>query len=92
MAFPLGTWAERDGVLLNIDGIAQAIRRNPSAGPPDLLPLVEILEEILLERDSAYVVLGREGILARLAEVVDGLKDAGLPQGAVAEATVGGEA
>ena len=66
VAFPHGSWAERDGVMLNVDGIAQTLQRNPSVGPPGLMPLVEVLEEILLERDSSYEVLGRDGILARL--------------------------
>jgi NADH-quinone oxidoreductase subunit G len=65
--FPYGTWAERDGLLVNVDGIVQEIRRAADIGPPDLVPAVEILEEILLELDPSYEVLGRAGIVAALA-------------------------
>jgi hypothetical protein len=69
VALPLGSWAERSGLLVNVDGIVQEIRRVGAVGPADLMPLVEFLEEVLLELDPAYEVKGREGIVAELAAV-----------------------
>jgi NADH-quinone oxidoreductase subunit G len=68
VAFPLGSSAERDGVLVNVDGIAQRIESNPSAGPGDLLACVEVLEELLLELGvEGYEPLGRDGVLEAIA-------------------------
>lgn len=68
VAFPFGSSAERDGVLMNVDGIAQAISSNPSAGPGDLLACIDILEELLLElKVEGFEALGREGVLAAVA-------------------------
>jgi hypothetical protein len=83
VAFPLGTWAERDGVLLNVDGIAQEIRRNRSAGPPGLLSAVEVLEEVLLALGTGREPVGRSGILAALA-ALPALSGVVLPAGAPA--------
>lgn len=66
VAFPLGSWAEREGVLLNVAGIAQEIRRNPSVGPPDLLPLIDVLEDLLHEMGTGHEWLGRAGLLDAL--------------------------
>ena len=68
VAFPFGSSAERDGVLMNVDGIAQRIDGNPSAGPGDLLSCTEVVEELLLELGvEGYEPLGREGVLAAVA-------------------------
>jgi len=67
VAFPFGSFAERDGVLVNVDGIAQALRRSPAVGPADLMPAVDVLEEVLLEVGADHEPLGRAGVLARLA-------------------------
>ena len=66
VAFPFGTWAERDGLLMNVDGIVQAIERNQGVGPSNLTPPVEVLEELLGEVAADYEWRGREGLLAAL--------------------------
>ena len=38
--------------ILNVDGIAQEIRRNRSVGPAGLLDAVEVLEELALSHES----------------------------------------
>ncbi len=53
VVFPLPTWAERDGLLANVDGIVQPIRRCRAAGPRDLRAPLDVLEEIRLGLDAA---------------------------------------
>jgi NADH-quinone oxidoreductase subunit G len=66
VAFPYGSWAERDGVVVNVDGIPQRLRSLASAGPGGLLSAVDLAEEILLEMDRGYDAAGSEGVLARV--------------------------
>jgi NADH-quinone oxidoreductase subunit G len=64
VALPFGSFAEKDGVVVNVDGIAQELGRNPAVGPPDLVPCHDVLEEILLEmKVPDYEPLGRAGVL-----------------------------
>jgi NADH-quinone oxidoreductase subunit G len=62
VVLPLPSWAEKDGLMVNVDGIVQPIRRARSVGP-DLLPSAEVLEEILLEIDPDAEALGRRGVV-----------------------------
>jgi NADH-quinone oxidoreductase subunit G len=78
VAFPFGSWAERDGLLVNVDGIVQAIRRGMTVGPRELMPATEVLEELVLELDRTRTPLGREGVLDALRENAHVAK-AGLP-------------
>ncbi|HVG93761.1 MAG TPA: 2Fe-2S iron-sulfur cluster-binding protein [Planctomycetota bacterium] len=64
VAFPLATWAEKDGFLVNVDGIVQPVRRARSAGPPGAWQPFELLEELRLAVDTTAEPLGREGVLA----------------------------
>ncbi len=66
VVFPWGTWAERDGLLVNCDGIVQAIHRNPAVGPNNLAVPIELLEDILGELDDGYAWRGRDGVLASI--------------------------
>ena len=61
VAFPLPTWAERDGYVVNVDGIVQQQRKARGAGPQGLRALVDVLEELRLELDADAEPLGREG-------------------------------
>ncbi len=62
VAFPLPTWAERDGLLVNVDGIVQQ-QTEARAGPArsGLRSLVDVLEELRVELDAGAEPLGREG-------------------------------
>jgi len=66
VVFPLATWAEKDGLLVNVDGIVQEIVRARGVGPRDLRAPAQVLEEILLELDATAEPLGREGAVAAL--------------------------
>ena len=66
VVFPLGSWAERDGLIVNTEGRVQALKRNPGIGP-NLSTPCELLEEILGELDAGYAWRGREGVLAAIA-------------------------
>ncbi len=63
VVFPLSTWAEKDGFLVNCDGIVQPIRKARGVGPTDLRQPFDLLEELRLEADPAAEPLGREGVL-----------------------------
>jgi NADH-quinone oxidoreductase subunit G len=63
VAFPFGSWAERDGLLVNVDGVVQEIRRAAGVGPRDLVPSLDVLEELLLGLDEAYEAVGRAGVV-----------------------------
>jgi NADH-quinone oxidoreductase subunit G len=63
VAFPFGTWAERDGLLVNADGFVQEIARSPDAGPEGIVPALEILEDLIAGIDPAYEPAGRAGVL-----------------------------
>jgi NADH-quinone oxidoreductase subunit G len=65
VVFPLGSWAERDGLLVNIDGLVQSMERNAGIGP-NLASLIELLEEVLGELDPDYDWLGRDGVLEQI--------------------------
>jgi len=65
VVFPLGSFAERDGLLVNIDGLVQALERNPAIGP-NLAVFIELLEDILGELDEGYEWRGRAGVLAEI--------------------------
>jgi NADH-quinone oxidoreductase subunit G len=49
VVFPLPSFVEKDGWLVNVDGRVQALARSPQAGPQGLTPAVEVLDELLLE-------------------------------------------
>ena len=64
--FPMGTWAERDGLLVNTEGRVQVIQANKGIGPDNLSPAVEVLEDVLGELDDGYAWRGHEGLVAAL--------------------------
>ncbi|MDA1194047.1 MAG: 2Fe-2S iron-sulfur cluster-binding protein [Planctomycetota bacterium] len=66
VVFPHGSWAERDGLLVNTDGRIQVINRNPAVGPDNIPATADVLEEILGELDPAYDWRGRGGLHAAL--------------------------
>ena len=78
VVFPLPSWAERDGLLMNVDGIVQAIRRCGAAGPRDQRQPLGVLEEILLTLDEGALPLGHEGVIEAL-RASPGLAGAKLP-------------
>jgi NADH-quinone oxidoreductase subunit G len=63
VVFPLATWAEKDGFLVNVDGIVQAIRRAGGAGPKGLMQPFDVLEEVRLEANPDALALGRDGVI-----------------------------
>jgi NADH-quinone oxidoreductase subunit G len=66
VAFPMGSWAERDGLVVNVDGIVQEIRRARGAGPRDLKQPFDVLEDLRLELDPEAEPYGREGVVEAL--------------------------
>ena len=82
VAFPLGSWAEREGILVNIDGLAQRMDRNPGIGPDNLPVLVEVLEEILMELDGDYAWRGIDGVRASIA-ALPAFSKVALPTGSI---------
>jgi NADH dehydrogenase/NADH:ubiquinone oxidoreductase subunit G len=66
VVFPLGSWAERDGLLVNTEGYIQRINRNAGIGPDNLADACEVLEELLGEIDDGYDWRGRDGIVAAI--------------------------
>ena len=62
VALPYGSWAERDGLMVNVDGRVQEMRRLAAVGSPDLLAADEALEELLLELDADCAPRGRDGV------------------------------
>jgi NADH-quinone oxidoreductase subunit G len=89
VAFPFGSWAERDGLLVNVDGIVQEIRRLGAVGPQDVLSALEVVEEILLELDAAYEPAGRAGLVAEI-RALPAFQKARFPRAETAGAPVGG--
>ncbi len=67
VVFPLPSWAEREGTLVNIDGLAQWMERNPAIGPNNLPVFVEILEDLIGELDDDYAWRGADGVRAEIA-------------------------
>jgi NADH-quinone oxidoreductase subunit G len=88
VAFPLGSWAERDGLLMNVDGLVQATERNPGVGPTTLTPPIELLEDLIGDLDDSYDWQGRDGIIAGL-QAHEGFAKATFPASAPAPAEVG---
>jgi NADH-quinone oxidoreductase subunit G len=78
VAFPYGSWAEREGIYVNVDGIAQHARALPSAGAGQIESAPTVVEEILLEMRASYDAVGREGLVDRLQAMV-AFKDIELP-------------
>jgi len=66
VVFPLGSFAERDGLTVNVDGLVQTLQRNPGIGPDNLPVAIEVLEEILGELDAGYAWRGRAGVVAAI--------------------------
>src|SRR5262245_4357005 len=58
VVFPLATWAEKDGFVVNVDGIVQPIRKAGGVGPRDLAQPADFLEEVRLEVDPAADPMG----------------------------------
>jgi NADH-quinone oxidoreductase subunit G len=54
VVFPLGTWAERDGWVVNVDGRVQVQRNCAQVGPQPLTTLVDLLDELLQEVKPTY--------------------------------------
>ncbi len=66
VVFPLPSSAERNGLLVNCDGIVQAISSNTAIGPNNLADPIELIEDILGELDDGYDWRGRDGVLASI--------------------------
>jgi NADH-quinone oxidoreductase subunit G len=66
VVFPLGSWAERDGLMVNCDGIVQEMRRLRAAGPRDHRQAFDVLEEVRLEIDRQAEPFGRAGVVEAL--------------------------
>jgi len=66
VAFPLPTFAEKDGWLVNVDGHVQALRRSPQTGPQGLTSAVELLDELLTELASPRGGRGLSDVRAEL--------------------------
>jgi NADH-quinone oxidoreductase subunit G len=52
VVFPLPTFVEKAGWLVNVDRRVQALARSQQAGPQGVAPAVEVLDELLLEVGS----------------------------------------
>ena len=63
---PLPTWAEKDGLLVNVDGLVQEIRAARGVGPTVARTPVDILEDLFVEMDPGREPLGREGVVAAI--------------------------
>ena len=68
VVFPHGSFAERDGLLMNIDGLVQGLQANPSIGPGNLLPTLEILEEIHGELSGDHIPRRRADLVRTLVD------------------------
>jgi len=66
VVFPLPSSAERDGLLVNCDGVIQSIERNAAIGPNNLAAPSDVLEDLLGELDEAYEWRGRDGLVAAI--------------------------
>jgi NADH-quinone oxidoreductase subunit G len=88
VAFPFGSFAERDGLIVNVDGIVQEQRRAVGVGPSVLPASVDVLEEVLLALDPAYDAGGRAGILRSL-QGLDAFRGKPFPAPRGAAASVG---
>jgi NADH-quinone oxidoreductase subunit G len=49
VVLPLATWAEKDGLFVNVDGIVQRARRAAGVGPRDLPDPLSVLDALLAE-------------------------------------------
>jgi NADH-quinone oxidoreductase subunit G len=87
VAFPYGSFAERDGLLMNVDGRVQALRAVPQAGVGNLMPAYEILEQIGFELDATRRPRDREALLEAVRSA-SGMKGVAFPEGRATE-TVG---
>ena len=83
VVFPMPSWAERDGLLVNCDGLVQAMEHNPGIGPSNLTAPVELLEELIGEVDEGYDWRGRDGVLASI-RAQQAFADVSFPTGAIA--------
>ncbi len=66
VAFPYGSFAERDGLLVNVDGRVQRLRSSKEAGPGAVQPLPAVIQELALDLDATRDVLTAEEIDDRL--------------------------
>ena len=72
VAFPLPSWAERDGLLVNVDGIVQEQKKARGVGPQHLRSPVDVLDEIRIEMaiggasESDGEPFGRSGAVAAI--------------------------
>jgi len=66
VVFPLPTFAEKDGWLVNVDGRVQALRASLQAGPQGLTSAAELLDEILAELSSPVAGRGLAEVRAQL--------------------------
>lgn len=72
VVFPLPSWAERDGLLANVDGVVQPIRRCRAVGPRDLRAPIEVLEELRLALDAAATPWTHADVVAALRAAAPG--------------------
>jgi NADH-quinone oxidoreductase subunit G len=54
VVFPLPTFVEKDGWIVNVDGRVQALQRSPQAGPQGLAAAVDLLDELCAELSPAH--------------------------------------
>ena len=69
VVFPLPTWAEKDGLLVNVDGRVQPVRRSRAVGPRDLRAPTAVMEEVRLALDPTAEPRDHAGLHAALRAV-----------------------
>jgi NADH-quinone oxidoreductase subunit G len=66
VVLPLATWAEKDGLFVNVDGIVQRVRRAAGVGPRDLPDPLAVLEGLLFEASPDEEPWGRLAVVDAL--------------------------
>ena len=74
VAFPFGSFAERDGWLVNVGGRVQRLLGTGEAGPSAVQPFQAVAQEILLDLDAGHDVLDDAALETRL-RAAPGLAD-----------------
>ena len=70
VAFPFGSFAERSGRLVNLDGRVQRLHATAEAGPTGVQSLADLVREILFELDTTYTPLADGGAEGQAEGVV----------------------
>ncbi|MDJ0973899.1 MAG: 2Fe-2S iron-sulfur cluster-binding protein [Planctomycetota bacterium] len=88
VAFPYGSWAERSGLLVNVDGRVQELRAARQVGPGNLSPAFALMEELTGELDGNHVPRDR-GELVAAVKNEKAFAEVAFPAGVAAGQTVG---